>query len=310
MLPIPVQRAIRVGIEIASCRPGIVAEHPAQFLQSATNEATVEVVYQANQRRKELESKLATLESDLSGVQQRRAKMEENAQSWRKKLDAMPSELRVVREATLEYEKKADNLSRVTDSLVQAQIKRNLELEQVGTYYRPQWDVTPVPEKYDKPKHLLHLVLGLALGLMASIFVVYAIEFTDHSVKDQRDLRFYSKAAILGVISDYNQMKAVVARTAMARAAVMRQYLLAGLFIASAAVLGWASWRSWPSAQPTQALPAALSAATVTNVEQAMRLYSAAADLGQYEGGGAAGVDVAPAIEVPAGQEPQPVLSE
>jgi hypothetical protein len=105
-------------------------------------------------------------------------------------------------------------------------------------------------------------------------------------------------------------MKAVVARTAVARAAVMRQYLLAALFIASAAVLGWASWRSWPSAQPAQALPAALSAASVTNVEQAMRLYSSEADLEAYEVGGGAGVDLAPAIEVPLGQEPQPVLSE
>jgi uncharacterized protein involved in exopolysaccharide biosynthesis len=317
------KRRDALKLQLAQLLGNSTAEHPMvkqisaelksldAYLESATRESTIEIIYEANQKRRQLEGKLSGLQSDLAGLQRRKAKIEENAEKWRRKLDSMPADLRVIREATLDYENKADKLLQITNQLVQAQIKRNLELDQAGTYYRPQWDVTPVPERYDKPKHLLHLALGLVLGMMTSVFLVYAIEFADHSVKDQRDLRTYSKTAVLGVISDYNQLNAVVARTATVRVAALRQYILAILFICCAAVMGWAAWRNWPKPGQSTRLPASLSTATVSTVEEAMRLYSMpAADLSDYMGAPRRELDVTPAVEVPSSEEPEPALSE
>jgi uncharacterized coiled-coil DUF342 family protein len=281
------------------------------FLSQATTESTVEVTYEANQKRKEMQIQLASLDSQLAGLRQRRLSLEDNAEKWRKKLDTMPSELRTVREATLEYEKKADTLSMITDKLVQAQIRRSLELEKVATYYQPQWDPTPVPPTYRSPKHSVYILLGLALGMIASVFVVYALEFADHSVKDQRDLRFYSKAAVLGVISDYNELKAVARRTPTARVAVVKRYLLAIAFVALTAFVAWGIWTNWPAARQAPGLPPSLGVSAASNVQDAMRMYGAsAADLEEYKAEPEQSLDVAPAIVVPSQPSPQPALSE
>jgi len=281
------------------------------FLSQATTESTVEVIYEANQKRREMQIQLASFDSQLAGLRKRRLSLEENAEKWREKLDTMPSELRTVREATLEYEKKADTLSMITDKLVQAQIRRSLELEKVATYYQPQWDPTPVPDTYRSPRHSVFILLGLALGMIASVFVIYALEFADHSVKDQRDLRFYSKAAVLGVISDYNELKAVARRTPTARAAVVKRYLLAIAFVGLTAFVAWGIWTNWPAARKAPGLPPSLGLSAASNVQEAMRMYGAsAADLQEYAGAPEQGVDVVPAIQVSGEPSPQPALSE
>jgi|GEM_PF-5105302 len=317
------RRRDALRVQLAQLLANSTADHPMvkeiqaelksldAFLVSAASEATVEVVYEANQVREQLKVKATQLESEAAGLKERRVKLEENKEQWRKKLDEMPAQWRTARELTLDYEKKTDNLSLVTDDLVQAQIRRGLALDQVGTYYQPQWELTPVPERYTKPNHIIHLMLGVVLGLLMSFFAVYVMEFADHSVKDQRDLRAYTKAAVLGVISDYNQLKAVARRTPFAKAAILKTYLLALAFVALAGVVAWADWRWWPAPQKGQTLPAALSSATVSNIEQAMKLYtSQAANLEDYRSAEGAKVEVTPAIEVPGESSPQPMLSE
>ncbi len=317
------RRRDALRLQLTSLLANSTAEHPMVkeiqaelkgldgLLQSAANEATVEVVFEANQRRGELERKIVAFESDLAGLKVRRANMEANAETWRRKLDDMPAQWREIREITLDYEKKTDNLSLITDRLVQAQIRRSLAMDQVATYYNPEHNITPVPVKYDKPRHAVHLMLGLILGMMASVFVVYSIEFADHSVKDQRDLRAYTKTAVLGVISDFNQLKAVARRTPRARAAILRQYLLVLLFVGCTALLAYGAYDSWPRPQKASELPAVLGADTVSSIEDAMRLYGAPSiDLEAWRDVPRESLDVLPAIEVPLQEGPRPVLSE
>ncbi|MCD6404535.1 MAG: hypothetical protein J7M19_01765 [Planctomycetes bacterium] len=316
------KRRDQLRLELAELLANSTAEHPlvkeAQgqlkgldaFLKSAATQTTVEVVFQPNARRIALEKEVAARERDVEGLRKRRAKMEESAAKWREKLDRMPSELRIVREATLEYEKKTQNLSNITDSLVHAQIKRSLEIDQVGTYYQPQWNLTPVPSTYKQPRHVLHIALGLVLGLVASVFAVYAIEFADHSVKDQRDLKAYTKAAVLGVISDYNQLKAVAVRARRARAKSAKTYALVVLYLALAAFLVWVGYRKWPRPDGHESLPPVLSAASVVNINEAMKMYAgSAADLYEYVGQSAPKPEVAPAVEVP-DDLPEPLLTQ
>jgi len=318
-----VKKRDALRLRMAQLLANSTAEHPLvkqtqaelksldAFLSTAATQSTVEVVLEANQKRGGLQEKAAALTSNLAGLQQRRAKMVESAEKWREKLNAMPADLRIVRDATLDYEKKTNNLSLVTDKLVQAQIKRSLEIDQVGTYYGPTCDPTEVPEKSDRPKHALHLVFGFILGIVAGVFVVYAMEFTDHSVKDQRDLRLYTKAAVLGVVSDYNQLKAVVTMTSTARAAPAKKYLLAAVLVVLAALLAWSVWEKWPRNQPKETLPAALSASTVSTIEEAMKMYSTpAADLEKYMGAEPAEVSLTPAVESAPEEQPGPALSE
>lgn len=317
------KRRDQLRLQLAELLVNSTAEHPLvkevrsqlkgldAFLSNAATQTTVEVIFQPNARRIALQKEVAALERQLEGLHKRRAKMEENAAKWREKLNRMPSELRRVREATLEYEKKTQNLSGITDSLVQAQIKRNLEIDQVGTYYQPQWDLTPVPSVYKRPRHVLHIMFGLVLGLVASVFAVYAIEFSDHSIKDQRDLKAYTKAAVLGVISDYNQLKAVAIRTRRARAKIAKTYALVVVYIGLVAFLVWVGYRKWPRPDGgNESLPPALSAATVVNINEAMKMYTdATADLYQYVGQSAPKPEVAPAVEVP-DDLPEPLLSQ
>ena len=316
------KRRDQLKIQLAERLSNSTAEHPMvkelqtqlkgldAFLQSVATEATVEIVFEDNQRREELITLLATIERQIEGIRQRRAKLRENAAEWRSKLERMPAELRVLRAATLEYEKKTQNLSLITDRLVQAQIRRRLEIAQVGTYYRPQWDLTRVPSQYRKPRHALHLAMGVVLGMITSIFVVYAMEFADHSVRDQRDMKLYSKAAVLGVISDYNQLKSVAVRAAKARARSAKTLLLALAFIACVAVLVWVGWSKWPRPNGHETLPSALSAHTVVDIEKAMSMYTAAVpDMSRYMDAGEAELDLVPAV-VTDEETPQPILSQ
>lgn len=317
-----VRRRDELNLKLAALLANSTAMHPHvkelqaelkgldAFLQNASTTVSVAVVFEANPRRGELDSEIDALEGRLRGLKQRRSNMEANADKWRLKLDKMPSELRTVREATLEYEKKFQNLSHYTASLVKAQIARSLEIDQAGTYYTPQWDLTPVPGTYEKPNHLVHLALGLVLGLVASVFAVYAMEFADHSVKDQRDLKLYTKAAVLGVVSDYNQLKSVAVRAARARVRNVRTWLLALLFLALAAFLAWNAWSKWPRPNGREGLPASLSAATLDNIEKVMGMYASEA-YGPYDFDAleAPELDVTAAIAVPA-DPPQPLLSE
>lgn len=280
------------------------------FLQSATMQPAVRVVFQENTRRKELLAKAEELENGLGGMRQKRETLEANAQAWRKKLDTMPAALRVFADATMEYQKKSERLSSLTIDLVNAQIERSLQLEQVGTYYRPQYELTPVPSVY-RNRHLIHLLMGVVLGLAASVFVVYAIEFADHSVKDQKDLRCATNAVILGVVSDYNQMRAVASMPAMARALTIKQYIPAAIFVCGVAALGWGMWHNWPKARVKRELPASLSIATVSNIEEAMKMYTTPdADLSPYEGAVLPQVNLTPAVEVPDQGDPGPSLSQ
>ena len=316
------KRRDELKLELAGLLANSTAEHPMvrknqaelagldAFLRNASTQATVETVFEANSKRKELQQQLAALQRDMAGLRQRRVKMEESSESWRRKLDEMPSELRVVREALLDYEKKSLKLSQTTDQLMQAQIRWSLQLDQVGSYYTPQWEFTPMPGTY-RNKHLVHLMLGLVLGAVLSIFAVYALEFADHSVKDQRDIRLHTKAAVLGVISDYNQMKAVAAQAMWAKTAGLRQYGLAALFVACAALLCWATWRNMPRHSTAQQLPGSLSAATVTNIQQAMRMYGPdIVDLDMYPAAAEGTVSVVPAVSIPSETMPEPALSE
>jgi len=321
-----VQNALKkrdeLRIQLAQLMSNSTASHPLvksiqtelksldAFLSTAAATANVETVFEPNPEQARLKARLEQFQSDLGGLIERRARMAENAAKWREKLDTMPAEFRFVREATLDYDNKAKNLQQITNQLVQAQIKRNLQLDQVGTYYRPQADRTAIPTTY-KNRHLIRLLLGLVLGLAAGVFAVYAMEFADHSVKDQRDMASYTKAAVLGVISDYNQYKAVASRAAWTRAAGVKQYLLAALFVALVALLSWATYHNWPREETRAKLPADLSVAGVATIEQAMKMYSAPiSDLDVYTGAEQPEVNVTPAVEVPAEQAPQPAMSE
>jgi len=317
-----IKRRDQLKLQLAELLANSTAQHPMvkklqtqiksldAFLRSAATQSTVEIVFEENRKREELVALLASLERDIEGLRERRAKLEENADKWRAKLERMPAELRELRQATLEYEKKAQNLSLVTDRLVQAQIKRRLELAQVGTYYQPQWDRTPIPSLYRKPRHFLHLAMGTVLGMITSVFVVYAMEFADHSIRDQRDLKLYTKAAVLGVISDYNQLKSVSVRAAKARAEAVKHYLLALVFAACVALLVWVGWKKWPRPNGRETLPESLSASTVANIEQAMSIYTGEVlDLTRYMGEEQAEVDVVPAV-VTGEDAPEPLLSQ
>lgn len=317
-----IKRRDQLKLHLAELLSNSTARHPMvkrlqvqiksldALLQSAATEATVEIVFEENRKREELVSLMATLERQMDGLGQRRAKLEENAAEWRIKLERMPAQLRKLRGASLEYEKKIQKLSLITDRLVQAQIRRRLELAQVGTYYKPQWDLTNVPSYYRKPRHALHLAMGVVLGLVTSIFVVYAMEFADHSVRDQRDLKLYSKAAVLGVISDYNQLKSVAVRAGRARARSAKNFLLALAFLACVALLVWVGWQRWPRPNGRESLPAALSAQSIVDIEKAMSMYTAAVpDMSRYMDPGEAELDLVPAV-VTDEETPEPILSQ
>lgn len=315
------KRRDELRLRLAQLLTNSTAEHPmvkqAQnelkgldaFLATAASQTTVEVVFEPNQRLAELRRLQAMLEREVEGLKTRRASLEENAQAWRERLDKMPAELRAVREATLEYDKKVQTLSLTTDRLVQAQIKRSLELDQVGTYYGPQNYLTPVPSSYRRPNHALHLALGLALGMVTSVFVVYAMEFADHSVKDIRDLKLYTKAAVLGVISDYNQLKSVATRAVGARARGAKIYLLALLFLAFIALLVWVGWQRWPRPNGHEELPSVLSMQSLQTIEEAMNAYrDDYADLRVYMQEDEPSLEVTPAIVTD--EVPEPILSQ
>ncbi len=316
------KRRDQLRLKLAQLLSNSTAQHPLvrqtktelksldAFLETAASQTTVEIVFEANARREELRRELAALEREVEGLKNRRVSLETNAAEWRHRLEKMPAELRAVQKATLEYDKKVQSLSLITDRLVQAQIKRRLELDQVGTYYRPQYDLTPVPSAYRRPNHALHLALGLALGVVTSVFVVYATEFADHSVKDMRDLKLYTKAAVLGVISDYNQLKSVATRAVGARAKGAKTYLLALLFLGFIALLIWVGWQKWPRPNGREILPAVLSMQSLRSIDEAMSTYTDdSADLTVYMQGDEPRLDVAPAI-VTGDEAPEPLLSE
>ncbi len=311
-----------LNLELAELLARSTAEHPMvrklqtqirgldAFLETAATQSTVEIVFEENIKLEELTAELAQLERELEGLKQRRVHLKENAAEWRAKLDRMPVELRKLHSATLEYQNRTQNLAGVTDRLVQAQIKRRLELAQMGTYYTPTWDLTPVPSRYRRPRHALHLAMGVVLGLISSVFAVYAVEFADHSIRDQRDLKLYSKAAVLGVLSDYNQLRSVAVRAAGARARTARGYLLSFIFLVCVAMLVWAVWENWPRPQRREAVPEALSASTVADIEEAMKIYtSEPADLTRYMVDGEVDINVLPGILTEEGL-PEPLLSQ
>lgn len=68
-------------------------------------------------------------------------------------------------------------------------------------------DTAVIPEKPIKPKKTLNVLIAFVVGLMASVGLVFLLEYMDNTVKTSSDVEKLLGIPVLGIIPDYEMGK-------------------------------------------------------------------------------------------------------
>ncbi len=85
----------------------------------------------------------------------------------------------------------------------------NSFLEQAQKIYPGQniqvMDKAEIPKKPIKPKKILNIVIGFFIGLMASVGLIFLLEYKDNTLKTEQDINKYLDLPVIGVIPKNNE---------------------------------------------------------------------------------------------------------
>jgi succinoglycan biosynthesis transport protein ExoP len=153
-----------------------------------------------------LQTQIKAVEIDLKGLKERRGELDAKWQDYVKRLERMPEVEREYRELTRDYNTAANKYAETTAKLMEARQGQSLEESQAGEKFTII-DPPQLPEKPIKPKRLAIVLIGLILGVGAGIGGAAVVEFSDSTIRSQKDVRRITGEPPLAVMPDVQEVQ-------------------------------------------------------------------------------------------------------
>jgi len=137
----------------------------------------------------------------ISSLQAERARLEAQIKQVYAKLHAMPEVAKQYSELQTEVENAKIHYRELQQKLLTARVAQGMEESKLGETFKI---VEPafLPEKPYKPNRLAIMLIGIVLGIGASVAAAALQEFYDDTVRDSDTLEKISGAPVLSVISN------------------------------------------------------------------------------------------------------------
>lgn len=99
---------------------------------------------------------------------------------------------------------KAVMIANTTASVFQREITEIMAVDNVTILARAEYENNPAQIQ---PKPLLNIAIALVVGLMASVGLVFLLEYLDNTVKTEQDIEQILGVPVLGAIMEINEKK-------------------------------------------------------------------------------------------------------
>ncbi|MGE5644581.1 MAG: GumC family protein [Acidobacteriota bacterium] len=155
---------------------------------------------------RQLEATIQSLQSqiqakDLELEQRTKSRDELNAtiNKYNARISTNPQVEKRYAELTRDYALAKAKYDELNTKKSQSEIATKLERSSLGEALR-QLDQASLPETPTKPKRLMVIGAGAAIGLLLGIFIAGAREMKDNSLKNLKDARAYTNLPVLGTV--------------------------------------------------------------------------------------------------------------
>ena len=103
-----------------------------------------------------------------------------------------------------EKHERAVMIANTTASVFQREITKIMAIDNVKILARAEYENSPAPIQ---PKPLLNIAIAFVVGLMASVGLVFLLEYLDNTVKTEQDIEQILGVPVLGAIMEINEKK-------------------------------------------------------------------------------------------------------
>ncbi|MFJ7847243.1 YveK family protein [Peribacillus sp. NPDC097206] len=103
-----------------------------------------------------------------------------------------------------EKHERAVMIANTTASVFQREITEIMAVDNVKILARAEYESNPAQVQ---PKPLLNIAIALVVGLMASIGLIFLLEYLDNTVKTEQDIEQILGVPVLGAIMEINEKK-------------------------------------------------------------------------------------------------------
>lgn len=184
---------IKVKSEIEELKKHAAQKHREGLEGSSSETAAMNPVYQR------LKEQITVAESEIASLKARLAEITHQQREVQAILGSMPKE----QEEWTKLQRDRTVLQQIYDQLLQklenAKVSKDIEIAEKGEVFRFV-DAAKVPLSPYKPNRVHMILLGLLLGLASGIGIVFALEYFDHSFKDEDSIESTLKLPVLATI--------------------------------------------------------------------------------------------------------------
>jgi protein tyrosine kinase modulator len=147
----------------------------------------------------QLETQLATINSELRGLRSSKEKLNAKLSSYEQRLTKTPQVEREYQMLVRDYENAKQKYREVTDKQMEADMAQAMEKDRKGERFS-LIEAPLLPDKPYKPNRLLLIILGFILSIAASTGFVILRESMNHAVYGSKKITALTSAAPLVVI--------------------------------------------------------------------------------------------------------------
>ena len=184
---------IKVKHEIEELKRQIAQATDSRIEGSGSETSTLNPIHQ------QLKEDLTRTDAEIESLRGRLAEISRQQQGAQKIFGRLPKE----QEEWTKLQRDRNVYQQIYDQLLQklehARVSKDLELTEKGELFRIV-DPAKMPLHPIKPNRIKMILLGLFFGLAAGIGVVFALDFFDHSFKDEDSIEASLKLPILATI--------------------------------------------------------------------------------------------------------------
>lgn len=157
----------------------------------------------------DLQGQINELSVEIEGLQTREDMLREQVRQSYDQLKNLPKKVVELQELQNKYDLARQRLVEYQQSLKTAETTKRLELDKEGTIFEVAEPTSP-PSRPSSPNRVLIMLMGLMVGGVMTLSMIFILEYLDHSIKDISDAQRYLRMPVLGVISEFTVVERVV----------------------------------------------------------------------------------------------------
>jgi succinoglycan biosynthesis transport protein ExoP len=153
-----------------------------------------------------IRAQIIVAESELEGLRAERIKAKRKLEDYQLRLESAPFIDEEYNSLTLDYQNAKAKFNEVSNKLHSARIAQEMDTSESGERFRIDYPAN-LPDKPDKPKRLLIILMGLVLGMGCGVLLAALVEGLDASVKAADELESIAGIPVLAAVSFFDSPK-------------------------------------------------------------------------------------------------------